>query len=179
MVYQKPHPFNNNLASGSKVPSRERSRNLLESKCVNVNIDVGRWRWKATLVLRQSGHNGLGKEDSAVNRSETLENCEGGYICMYMYIHGVHPSNMEHPLPLSQCVCIGVVALPVGLRLATHFPFTPILAQSTPTMADTAQPAVSEIVSRADEFYDSNRMREGLTYVIQYAHLDEVEVRAF
>jgi tetratricopeptide (TPR) repeat protein len=43
-------------------------------------------------------------------------------------------------------------------------------------MADTAQPAVSEIVSRADELYDSNRMREGLTYVTQYAHLDEVEV---
>ena len=45
-------------------------------------------------------------------------------------------------------------------------------------MADCAtQPAVSEIVSRADELYDANKMREGLQYMTQYQQLDEVEVR--
>jgi tetratricopeptide (TPR) repeat protein len=44
-------------------------------------------------------------------------------------------------------------------------------------MADcTTQPLVSEIVARADELYEANQMREGLSYLKQYAHLDEVEV---
>ena len=45
-------------------------------------------------------------------------------------------------------------------------------------MADcTTQPSVSEIVARADELYEANQMREGLSYLKQqYGHLDEVEV---
>lgn len=46
-------------------------------------------------------------------------------------------------------------------------------------MADSpaaASSPLSEIVSRADELYDSNKMREGLEYLSQYEQLDEVEV---
>lgn len=41
----------------------------------------------------------------------------------------------------------------------------------------TTLPEISEIVSRADELYDANKMKEGLQYMIQYQHFDEVEVR--
>lgn len=72
-------------------------------------------------------------------------------------------------------MCISAVALPVGFHLASHLPIKPLLAQATPTMTHPPPP-VSEIVSCADELYDSNKMREGLTYLKQYEHLDEVEV---
>ena len=75
-----------------------------------------------------------------------------------------------------QCVCISALALPVGFHVASHVSFTPLLAQTKPTMAETAPPVVSDIVAHADELYDSNKMREGLKYMMQYEYLDEVEV---
>lgn len=84
-----------------------------------------------------------------------------------MYVHS----------PVSQTVCI-TVAFPVGFHFASNFIFTRRVAVlASPVMADcSSQPPVSEIVARADEYYDHNKMKEGLKYMAQYEHLDEVEV---
>ena len=71
------------------------------------------------------------------------------------------------------------MALPVGLYFASRVSFPrPLTGVFSPAMADcTTQPSVSEIVARADELYEANQMREGLSYLKQqYGHLDEVEV---
>ena len=75
-------------------------------------------------------------------------------------------------------MCGGALALPVGLYFASRVSFPrPPTGVFSPAMADcTTQPLVSEIVARADELYEANQMREGLSYLKQYAHLDEVEV---
>ena len=82
--------------------------------------------------------------------------------------------------PFLKVVCITAVALPVGLHLASHFTSPHLIVPATtPVMAvcATHHPPVSEIVARADEYYDNNQMREGLKYMTQYEDLDEVEVR--
>ena len=70
------------------------------------------------------------------------------------------------------------MALPAGFHLVSHFtsrhPYTTLVS---PAMANcTEHPPLSEIVARTDEYYDLNKMREGLKYSSQYEHLDEVEV---
>ena len=77
-----------------------------------------------------------------------------------------------------QCFCVGVAALPVGFHLSSRVSLPQLTSLLAPAMADcTTQPAVSEIVSMADQLYDGNKMREGLQYLRQYEHMDEVEVR--
>ena len=48
----------------------------------HVNADVE--RWKATLLLRQSSHNRVGKEGSAVKTSK-MENCKGRFVERILY----------------------------------------------------------------------------------------------
>ena len=80
------------------------------------------------------------------------------------------------PLVL-QSVCVGAVVLPVGLHLASQVSFPRLLP---PTMAGcTSQPTVTEVVARADELYEANKMREGLSYLKQYEYLDKVEVTLY
>ena len=79
----------------------------------------------------------------------------------------------------SQCVCVGALALPVGLHLVSRGSIPrPLTALLSPAMADctTTQPVLSDIVARADQLYEDNKMREGLSYLKQCKHLDEVEV---
>ena len=65
---------------------------------------------------------------------------------------------------------MGVVAAPVGVALISRCLPT-VLAEATPPVV------VSERVVQADQLYDSNKMREGLELLLQYEHLEDVEVR--
>ena len=72
---------------------------------------------------------------------------------------------------------MAAVALPVGLHLTSSVSFPRLATVLAPSMADcAAQPAVSELVSRADALYQENKIRDCLQYLKQYEHLDEVEV---